>query len=308
MHHVAANNPWIGVRGVALEDLQRRRVPMDEPATKWPTSAPDRHQGPTLELLAEVRARLLGEPGWAWLSFGASSAGDANAMCGAAWNLFTALCCPIAQYSSGELACFVEVAEGGAGATHYSNSNRDGAFHTDGTLLETAPDVVGLFCLSHADQGGDTVLIDIQRLLRDAELHSYSALLGRAHTFSSIEPARGCIQSQTNPILTLDPPRIRYLRLYLEDDYRNRDQQLPRELREAMDVLDRLAADPEHQLAMPLRPGQVLLWDNRRFLHGRRAFAERERRRRLARFYGVWSSSGKCERIFVAGTPRASNP
>jgi alpha-ketoglutarate-dependent taurine dioxygenase len=54
-----------------------------------------------------------------------------------------------------------------------------------------------------------------------------------------------------------------------------------------MDAVDRLAAAGSSQTEALLVRGQLLVWDNRRFLHGRRSFRDVIGRRRLRRMYGM---------------------
>ena len=80
---------------------------------------------------------------------------------------------------------------------------------------------------------------------------------------------------------------LRYVREYLEQGYVKSGLETPERARAAFDRFDALAAVEERQISFLLERGEVLVIDNRRYLHGRRGFREQTRRRRLRRVYGV---------------------
>lgn len=263
-------------------ELLARVIPDGCPLTDWPTEPAGPPAG---ELTAAARAiigSVRGEPGYAVVATGFTDVPDTE-LVSAAWNLFTTLCTPVPQYRTGELIYPVEVTDAaGPGISHYSTSNAAGGFHTDGTMLDDPPAVAALLCLSPADEGGETLLMDGPRLIAELDPAHREALTRPLwfHSGDDGSPRRH------QPVLNVDGGRteLRYLRRYIEEGHRSLSVQPPVE---ALDALDRQSERPDRQLPLPLRRGQILLWDNARFIHGRRPFTEHTSRRRLRRMYGT---------------------
>jgi alpha-ketoglutarate-dependent taurine dioxygenase len=226
------------------------------------------------------------DPGFLLVRVASDGASDSE-ICAAAWGWFTSFWEPVAQYATGELFYPVETRPGAAGANHYSHSNEAGAFHTDGALLPRPPDVAALVCLSPADRGGETILVDGTHLARNLLDDDQRACLRRAHPFASEEDA-SAEHPVERPVLTFqqDRPRWCYLRRYIEAAYCGSAKGMPGDLRRSLDVIDRHAGSDANQQAFRLARGELLVWDNRRFFHGRRSFVEAVSKRRLRRIYG----------------------
>jgi len=204
------------------------------------------------------------------------------------WNLVTLIMRPSPQYDSGELIYPVEVRNGESGSSHYSASSASGGLHTDGSLLARPPDYGVLMCLSQADAGGQTVLVDINDVRKhlDAEDRGLSEILAAPQPFAADDdPAT---VRQWAPVLSGEPgrSRVRYLRRYVLAGWERAGRQAPDGIERALDAIDTFVANPAVQRPFDLRRGQILLWHNAQFLHGRREFAEGRQRRRLVRIYG----------------------
>jgi hypothetical protein len=278
------------VRGEGAERLRERLVPDSHPADSMPRDPlPD--PGPVLETVKDVDAHVRGEPGAVVVDFDVRDATD-DEVTSVGWNFFTCLCTPVPQYRTGELIYPVEVADVAPGESHYSRSSDSGNLHTDGTFLPRPPDVAALLCLSSAQSGGETILIDGRELI--AELRSRNpdavAILSRDHPFDCLGQLPG-YETRRQPIFTESGRGfvLRYLRKYIEQGYAKTGKDVPAGLTDALDQLDALASDEARQDAVRLARGQMLVFDNHRFLHGRRAFSEAKgRRRRLRRIYGAY--------------------
>ncbi|MFF4804436.1 TauD/TfdA family dioxygenase [Streptomyces sp. NPDC001351] len=217
----------------------------------------------------------------------------------ATWNLVTLLLRPVAQYETGELIYPVEVRAGGPSSSHYSASAAAGGLHTDGSLLQLPPDVAVLLCLSEADEGGETVLVPVKSVHRHLA-RSHPALLPLLHDdqpFATdddrerprrwapvLRDAEGSERKEGSG--ESSSPRGRYLRKYIEAGWRLAGRPGPGELTQALDAVDSFILNTAEQLTFPLRRGEVLFWRNEEFFHGRNAFTEHSRRRRLVRIYG----------------------
>ncbi|MFF3958338.1 TauD/TfdA family dioxygenase [Streptomyces sp. NPDC001890] len=269
--------------------LTTRSIPADQPLDAWPSDAigdiPDALRTARADIVRELRegsGRLVVDTGLDGL--------DDAGLCSATWNLFTVLCRPVPQYRTGELIYPVEVSGAPSlASSHYSSSNRTGGFHTDGTLLDVSPHVAMLAGLSTADEGGETVLVDGHALV---DRMAYSApelldLLRSPHPFHSGDGDQDPVIVHEIVDRSTHRPRIRYLRRYIEQGYARRGGAVDEKLTAALDMWDELIRTPELRTPVMIERGQILLWDNFRFVHGRTPFVERTRHRRLRRAYGV---------------------
>lgn len=249
--------------------------------------------------LAEDRRTILqhlwGDRGCVIVETGLAPRSDIQVL-SAAWNLFTALCQPLPQYRSGELVHTVEVAtQQIPGASHYSQSNKSGGYHTDGTLLDTPPDIAMLAGISTADHGGETVIVDGRPIIVELvkTCSEKLSILEGVHPFHSGDISDPLVMHHVID-RAFKYPVIRYMRQYVELGYTQTGRQLPDELAAAFKILDSLTNNPRHQVAVMVNRGLALLWNNTRCLHGRKPFKEVNQRRRLMRTYGARLKADYC--------------
>ena len=283
--------PVLSVGIDTVTQLRLRKVPPTQPLDAWPCSAPDSAAPAVLDLSASLAEQLRTGTGFAVVRFADGGLGD-HEITEAAWNLLTLLGEPIPQYRTGELVYPVEVADAAPGVSHYSGSNRTGGFHTDGTLLPEPPDFAALLGLSAADSGGETILMDGMELHR--RLEGLDTGLAEALTAPLPFDTQGQIEgvrAKEQPVFAWDGDRfeLRYLRRYIEQGYQVVGERLPAKVGEAMDRFDEISSAPDVQVPVLLERGVLLLWNNRRFLHGRLPFREGQSRRRLRRMYAKFS-------------------
>lgn len=143
--------------------------------------------------------------------------------------------------------------------------------HTDGTYSHDAPGLLALHCHRYEATGGENVFVDGVTLVDRLSDSS-------RETLSTVEiPAQyigdGAHLMSRRPTLRLDDGRL------VQVSYNHHDRApfvLPEpdmtRLYAALHELDALAADPALQFELALRPGDMVLFDNWRLLHGRRAF------------------------------------
>ena len=282
--------PTLGLNKEVRDAISTRIIPIDYPAASWPATHPYIVSASLASADSDILTYLRGEPGWVLVDTGFANRDDCE-LISAAWNLFSSLCRPVPQYRTGELVYFVEVANKLAQASsHYSQSNKSGGFHTDGTLLDMTPDIAMLAGISTADEGGETVLIDGHAVVaRLAELSSQSvSSLEDFHPFHSGDESDPVVAHRVIDRSTQSPV-IRYMRRYIELGYIKRQGAVSDCLTAALQDLDALTGDPRHQTAVLIKRGYLLLWNNQRCLHGRRPFKELRERRRLLRTYGMES-------------------
>lgn len=169
----------------------------------------------------------------------------------------------------------------GQGATgRYSDSREGGQFHTDGPHRPgQPPEIFTLLCVRQARVGGALVLVDADDVVAALDAATIQTLQGY-FLFDQREPgtvpvSRRVLRRNTGS----GQWTFSYLRQYIELGHRYPHAwALTEPQRRALDrldeVLDRLAgAASGHQL-VKLRPGQLIIVDNRRVLHGRTSFED----------------------------------
>lgn len=151
--------------------------------------------------------------------------------------------------------------------------------HTDGTYSHDAPGLLALHCHDYDAVGGGNVFVDGAELterLRESRPDLFDVM-------TTVEiPGRylgdGVDLVARRPPLRCDGDRL------VQISYNHHDRApfwLPEpEMSAVFDGLteiDRLARSPELQFDVDLRPGDMVVFDNWRLLHGRRSFVGRRR-------------------------------
>ena len=143
--------------------------------------------------------------------------------------------------------------------------------HTDGTYSNDAPGLLALHCHRYDAVGGENVFVDSHAIV--------SRLTAAAlHTLRTIEiPGQyigdGAHLMARRPALRFEADRL------VQVSYNHHDRApfvLPEptmsELFDALHEFDALSNAPELQFEVAMRPGDMVVFDNWRVLHGRRAF------------------------------------
>lgn len=170
----------------------------------------------------------------------------------------------------------------GEGATgRYSDSREGGNLHTDGPHRDAPPpDAFALLCVRQSTIGGELLLVESDHVVAALDPDTIEIL---QQPFSFDQREHGSTPVSRRILRRGDDGHwhFAYLRRYLELGHTHPGTQplTPRQ-RRALDqldkVLDRLAGDTEGHRRIKLRPGQAVIVDNRRLLHGRTAFADRD--------------------------------
>ncbi|KAA0016430.1 DUF971 domain-containing protein [Salinicola corii] len=147
--------------------------------------------------------------------------------------------------------------------------------HTDNPYRDPIPGYIWLHCLSNADSGGDSTLADgfmaAERLRRD-DPDAFECLTRTSTRFRYVDD-EAHLESE-GPLIELDARgevnRVRY---------NNRTERVPPLPPEQLDryyaarrAFFALITAPELTLTPKLAPGEMLIMDNYRLLHGRTAF------------------------------------
>ncbi|MFK7917963.1 MAG: TauD/TfdA family dioxygenase [Ilumatobacter sp.] len=143
--------------------------------------------------------------------------------------------------------------------------------HTDGTYSHDAPGLLGLHCHVYLAEGGENVFVDghalVERLTDEArtiltDVEIPARYIGDGAHLMACRPALRFVQGQLGQISYNHHDRAPFL--------------LPEpamtDVLAALRELDGLANDPSLQYEVAMRPGDMVLFDNWRVLHGRRAF------------------------------------
>jgi len=164
-------------------------------------------------------------------------------------------------------------------AVRYSDSRAGGSYHNDGVPMPgPLPDLMGLLCVRQAARGGEVVFVEASQALEAAtrSMPRLPAVLGREFHFAqrrTDDPTATVIRRIVEG--TGGERRLVYLRDYIESGHSlDGVRPLTREEIQAMDVLDTTLHDEALHLEGRLAPGQIVIGDNQRYLHGRHEFLE----------------------------------
>ena len=148
--------------------------------------------------------------------------------------------------------------------------------HTDGTYSHDAPGVQLLLCVSYDAEGGESIMVDGARIAEalktdQPQVHDDLARIG----VTGLYKGDGAVLRARRPILRYDESgqlaQVSFNN-YDRDTVRLADDDM-RALYAGIRAFDGLANDPSMQWRYTLKPGDMLVFDNWRVLHGRGAFS-----------------------------------
>jgi gamma-butyrobetaine dioxygenase len=203
---------------------------------------------------------------------------------------FVASIGPISHYISPEPFISIKVVPGGEdiGLTSHALSP-----HSDLSYMpHMHPLIVGLYCMENNAPGGESIVVDGYRvaavLAREAP-DDFAQLCRTPVTFRQFDPAAAYHFTRTTPILRCN---AKGTVTGVTFSHKNFSVDLPfAEMapfyRAYAGLLARLK-DPAYQHVFKLEPGQLLLVENDRVLHGRHAFDPRAGSRHFEAFHVSW--------------------
>ena len=160
--------------------------------------------------------------------------------------------------------------------------------HTDNPYREPVPSLQLLHCLSSSAEGGESTLVDgfaVAEALRADHPADFARLAGRSVAFAYAD--EGAELRAEAPVIELDPHgAVRALRF---NPRSLRTASIPASERagwyDAYLRLARMLVDERFEVRLRLAPGDLLIVDNRRVLHGRAPYATSAGRRHLQGCY-----------------------
>ncbi len=175
----------------------------------------------------------------------------------------------------------------------FSVTNAESSFHTDNSFGSEVLDYVGLLCLRTACSGGLSQMVSalsVHNILRQSHPAALETLYQPFHIDrrGGVRPGEG--PTALAPVFERRGRELlcRYLRYWIHAGHDRAGVPLTAEQRDALDTLDRVAADPALRVEFALQPGQIYFINNRWLLHNRTAFedhAKPELRRHLVRLW-----------------------
>lgn len=147
--------------------------------------------------------------------------------------------------------------------------------HTDGTYMHDAPGLICLHCTQFKGSGGISILVDGRRVseeLRQTDPKAHAVL-------TRVQVPGQYIEKDVHLIARRPVLRIDEFGALGQISYNNHDRapfHLPEpemtEFYRALSIFERLIRDPQLQFRFQLTPGNLVLFDNWRLLHGREAY------------------------------------
>lgn len=289
----------------ALRLCESRNVPLFE-ITKddFPLTA-------LAKRLTRLQHELEGGKGFAVLRGLDLSAMDAEACKRIIWGMSLYLGTPEPQDRAGSLIHSVT----NTGKT-ITNSDTTRGYETDDELKfhNDGGDVFMLLCHRIAKEGGVSKLVSAGALFNAIleERPDLAAVLQQPFYFDSRAQNVNESKVQVVPIFTEYEGRLNvlYKRRYIETA--QRFPEVPRltpEQVEALDIFDRLCADPTLQLSFSMQPGDIQLGNNYSILHSRTKYQDYDEPETRRHLFRLWLTLENCRPLPpVFGTTREFGP
>lgn len=148
--------------------------------------------------------------------------------------------------------------------------------HTDLPSRETPPGIQMLHCLENTCVGGLSQMTDglaVAAHIAEAEPEMYEALTTLRWIFFSRGPEVDHRWSGPLIDLGVEGSPVTFRAFYPVRAFPDMDPQMVSLAYESMRLFSSLAGSSEYQISYQFEPGDVVIFDNRRILHGRSAYA-----------------------------------
>jgi alpha-ketoglutarate-dependent taurine dioxygenase len=266
-------------RGIDELDAAVERIRRDPPAADWPS--PDGFAlAACAELMAEVRARLHTGIGLAVVDgvpVERYTLAENRALC---WLLGQLLGRPVAQKWDGTR--LYDVRDTGKTLEYgvrRSVTNLELTFHTDAPWLERPPELVGLYCINPAREGGVSRFVSLCTVHNELARRHPDLLPRLYRPFPwdrQAEHAPGDEKTARWPIFQSDGGSLvaRLNEHLIESGAALAASPLDAEGREALAALREVVSAPELAVELRIERGQIQYLDNRQVAHSRTNFQD----------------------------------
>ncbi len=160
-----------------------------------------------------------------------------------------------------------------------SVTNLDLVFHTDAAWLDLPPELVGLYCINPAREGGVSRFVSLVSVHNEMA-RRHPALLARLYRAvpwdRQAEHAPGDTKISRRPVFSYDGGAFMACvnEKLIETGAELADEPLDVEVREALTAMREILDSPELAVQLTIQRGQVQLINNRAFAHARTDFTD----------------------------------
>ena len=184
-------------------------------------------------------------------------------------------------HSTGEDAVWHIKQGGDSGKEKLARSHKLNEFvlHTDCSYEKTIPDYFGLYCVRHdRHDGGKNLLVDCSTLIQHLTPESLDILQNEAVDIIVPPEFKRGVESISAKIIDRNF-NVRYRKEIINE------KTLTPELKKALAEFERLCHSPVLNRTLELKDGQILILDNRRYLHARTTINDPLRHLMRIRFF-----------------------
>ena len=156
----------------------------------------------------------------------------------------------------------------------YHQSSIGGSIHTDGPQILNPPRYVLMACVEQASKGGESVIVDMQKIYVEIKKKNKNILkILKNNFFFEMKGFKD--KTFSKPIFSHDEKKklhFRYLREYIESAYKIRNKKMSKKQIIALNFLDRTMNKNKFQIKYKLNKGDLVILNNKKFSHGRTSF------------------------------------
>lgn len=167
----------------------------------------------------------------------------------------------------------------------FSSHNAEAQLHTDSAFSKNPEDIFILLVVKSARcKGGESILLHLEKLLE--HIHALpdgyaveQTLRENVYPFAVPDVFKKSLEDEleyaTGPILYDD--KIRFRSDSIRQCLKFNPELLNHKQHQALDAIDEILSNPAHYQRLYLNDNDLIIIDNKRMLHGRTAFTDKER-------------------------------